>query len=150
MLASPMVTTTIIGQLKKKNMVEMFKIKFPNFLPIFLIIKSPIFLQIILPVGVMALFILTLFLIMYRAVRREKELHAQILKLKEDTEEGERKRKNTILAYANASHDVRAALAAITGLIDLCLNQVSPFQSTLEINLRQAQTCAKDLLGNYY
>lgn len=140
MLASPM------GQLKKKNMVEMFKIKFPNFLPIFLIIKSPIFLQIILPVGVMAVFILTLFLIMYRAVRREKELYAEILKLKEDT----RKRKNTILAYANASHDVRAALAAITGLIDLCLNQVSPFQSTLEINLRQAQTCAKDLLGNYY
>lgn len=143
-----MVTTTILGELKKKNMVEeMFKIKFPNFLPIFLIIKSPIFLQIILPVGVVTVFILTLLLIMYSAVRREKELYVEILKLKEDTEEAERKRKNAILAYANASHDVRAALAAVTGLIDLCLNQVCPFQSTLEINLRQAQICVKDLLG---
>ncbi|KAI5311045.1 hypothetical protein L3X38_045512 [Prunus dulcis] len=53
---------------------------------------------------------------------------------------------NKSLAFATASHYVRAALAGITSLIEIFYNEVAP-SSELETNLRQMDSCTKDLLG---
>ncbi|KAM1805762.1 hypothetical protein ACFX12_031468 [Malus domestica] len=58
----------------------------------------------------------------------------------------ERKSMNKSLAFATATHDIHAALAEITGLIDISKDEVSS-GSELETNLRQMETCAKDLFG---
>ncbi|ONK61908.1 uncharacterized protein A4U43_C08F34810 [Asparagus officinalis] len=49
------------------------------------------------------------------------------------------------LAFASASHDVRTSLAGISGLIELCRDDVPP-QSELDINLIQMNACASKLL----
>lgn len=53
---------------------------------------------------------------------------------------------NKSLAFARASHDVRASLAAIIGSIRLCSVKVA-LGSDLQENLTQAETNAEDLLG---
>ncbi|CAK9152911.1 unnamed protein product [Ilex paraguariensis] len=64
----------------------------------------------------------------------------------EATQQTERKSMNKSLAFASASHNVRASLAGVTGLIAICHNQVSP-GSELETNLTPMVACTKDLLG---
>ncbi|KAK6119742.1 hypothetical protein DH2020_046512 [Rehmannia glutinosa] len=57
---------------------------------------------------------------------------------------------NKSLAFASASHDIRASLAGITGLIEICRNEVSkkdPSRSAMLTNLQQTEACTRDLLG---
>ncbi|KAG6704107.1 hypothetical protein I3842_07G119900, partial [Carya illinoinensis] len=83
--------------------------------------------------------------IIVRAARREMHLCAALIKQMEATEQAERKSMNKSLAFASASHDVRASLAGLTGLIEICYVEVIP-GSELATNSRQMDTCAKDLL----
>ncbi|KAG9453402.1 hypothetical protein H6P81_006306 [Aristolochia fimbriata] len=73
---------------------------------------------------------------------------AALIKQNEATQQSERKSMNKSYAFASASHDVRTALAAIIGLIDLSRNRVSS-DSELEANLSQMNTCALNLLGKF-
>ncbi|XP_042988785.1 LOW QUALITY PROTEIN: histidine kinase CKI1-like [Carya illinoinensis] len=83
--------------------------------------------------------------IIVRAARREMHLCAALIKQMEATQQAERKSMNKSLAFASASHDVRASLAGLTGLIEICYVEVIP-GSELATNSRQMDTCAKDLL----
>lgn len=85
-------------------------------------------------------------LLMVRAATREMHLCASLIKQSEATQQAERKSMNKSLAFASASHDIRAALAGITGLIELCYEEVPP-RSELETNLKQMDGCTKDLVG---
>ncbi|KAA8545238.1 hypothetical protein F0562_020022 [Nyssa sinensis] len=84
--------------------------------------------------------------LMLKAARREMFLCAALIKQMESTQQAERKSMNKSLAFASASHDVRASLAAITGLIELCHEDATP-DSELASNLVQMNTCTMDLLG---
>lgn len=84
--------------------------------------------------------------ILIRAAKLEMHICAALIKQMETTEQAERKSMNKSLAFASASHDVRAFLAAITGLIDICYDEV-PSGSELEANLKQMEVNTKDLLG---
>ena len=81
------------------------------------------------------------------AAKREMYLRAMLIKQMDATQQAERKSMNKSLAFASASHDVRASLAGITGLIDIAKNEVAPF-SEIGTNLIQMEGCVKDLLGN--
>ncbi|KAL2519615.1 Histidine kinase CKI1 [Abeliophyllum distichum] len=94
----------------------------------------------------MAIMIFIFLLFIVRAARREMHLCVALIKQKESTEQAERKNMNKSLAFATASHDVRASLAGITGLIEICHYQVVS-GSELQTNLIQMEVCAKDLLG---
>ncbi|CAK9135530.1 unnamed protein product [Ilex paraguariensis] len=90
---------------------------------------------------------LCIFLILIlRAARREMFLCSALIKQKDSTQQAERKSMNKSLAFASASHDVRASLAAIIGLIELC-HEDAPPKSELAANLVQINTCTRDLLG---
>ncbi|KAK3034077.1 hypothetical protein RJ639_034302, partial [Escallonia herrerae] len=88
----------------------------------------------------------TFMILILRAARREMCLCAALIKQMESTQQAERKSMNKSLAFASASHDVRASLAAITGLIELCHEETTP-DSELATNLVQINTCTMDLLG---
>ncbi|XP_040963937.1 histidine kinase CKI1 [Gossypium hirsutum] len=78
--------------------------------------------------------------------QREIYLHDKLIKQMEATRKAERKSMNKSLALVGASHDIRAALAGITGYIDLCLANAAP-GSDFETYLKQMSLCAQDLLG---
>ncbi|XP_014511763.1 histidine kinase CKI1 [Vigna radiata var. radiata] len=81
-----------------------------------------------------------------RAFRREMHLCASLIKQCEATQQAEKKNMNKSTAFASASHDVRASLAGITGLIEISSELVDP-GSELETNLKQMNGCTQDLLG---
>ncbi|KAL5786732.1 hypothetical protein ACOSQ2_009124 [Xanthoceras sorbifolium] len=81
-----------------------------------------------------------------RAAKREMFLCAALVKQMNATQQAERKSMNKTFALAKASHDVRASLAAITGLVEFCQDHANP-QSELAENLSQIKTCTDDLLG---
>ncbi|XP_061353193.1 histidine kinase CKI1-like [Gastrolobium bilobum] len=54
---------------------------------------------------------------------------------------------NKSLALAKASHDIRAGLAVLTGLIDQMSYEEVVSGSELQTNLKQMDSCTKDLLG---
>ncbi|KAG2402534.1 Histidine kinase [Vigna angularis] len=81
-----------------------------------------------------------------RAFRREMHLCASLIKQCEATQQAEKKNMNKSTAFASASHDVRASLAGITGLIEISSELVAP-GSELETNLKQMNGCTQDLLG---
>ncbi|KAK1316095.1 Histidine kinase CKI1 [Acorus calamus] len=72
-------------------------------------------------------------------------LRASLVKQKEATQQAERKAVNKSIAFANASHDVRTSLAAISGLIELCRKDIG-LQAELEESLKQMESCATDLM----
>ncbi|KAK1292551.1 Histidine kinase CKI1 [Acorus calamus] len=72
-------------------------------------------------------------------------LRASLVKQKEATQQAERKAVNKSMAFANASHDVRTSLAAISGLIELCRKDIG-LQAELEESLKQMESCATDLM----
>lgn len=86
--------------------------------------------------------------IIVRAARREMHLCASLIKQIEATRQAETKSMNKSLAIASASHDIRASLAGITGLIEICYDEVVP-GSQVETNLKQMEACIKDLLGKF-
>ncbi|XP_020228204.1 histidine kinase CKI1 [Cajanus cajan] len=81
-----------------------------------------------------------------KAMRRDMHLCASLIEKSEATQRAEKKNKNKSNALASASHDVRASLAGITGLIDISYELVVP-GSELETNLKQMSSCTHDLLG---
>lgn len=83
---------------------------------------------------------------MVRKERREMRLQAAYIKQMEATQQAERKSMKKSNAYANASHDVRASLAGITGLIEICRGQVVA-GSELDASLVLMESCTRDLLG---
>ncbi|XP_031288175.1 histidine kinase CKI1 [Pistacia vera] len=90
--------------------------------------------------------VLSFVFMMVRGAKREMHLCAALIKQMEATQQAERKSMNKSTAFASASHDIRASLAGITGLIGISYNEVAP-GSDLETNLRQMDGCAKDLLN---
>ncbi|XP_073263611.1 histidine kinase CKI1-like [Populus alba] len=90
--------------------------------------------------------IVSFILLVVRAARREIHLCSALIKQMEATQQAERKSMNKSLAFASASHDIRAALAGITGLIEICYAEVHA-GSELDTNLRQMDGCTKDLVG---
>ncbi|KAB1223455.1 Histidine kinase CKI1 [Morella rubra] len=84
--------------------------------------------------------------VVLRAAKREMHLCAALIKQMEATQQAERKSMNKSQAFASASHDIRASLAGLIGLIEICYDEVAP-GSDLATNLRQMDTCANDLLG---
>ncbi|KAB2621605.1 histidine kinase CKI1-like [Pyrus ussuriensis x Pyrus communis] len=106
--------------------------------------KSVVLLGILLFIILVSVCIF-IFLII-RAARREMILCARIIKQEGVTRQAERKSMNKTKAFSRASHDVRASLAAITGLIELCHQDANP-DSELAANLAQMDTCTNDLLG---
>ncbi|KAA8549091.1 hypothetical protein F0562_000775 [Nyssa sinensis] len=104
------------------------------------------FLLLVLMIGTMVISIIAFVFLIVRAARREMHLCAALIKQMEATQQAERKSMNKSLAFASASHDVRACLAGITGLIEICQDEVAP-GSELETNLLQMEACTKDLLG---
>lgn len=87
--------------------------------------------------------------VVLRAAKREMHLCAALIKQMEATQQAERKSMNKSQAFASASHDIRASLAGLIGLIEICYDEVAP-GSDLATNLRQMDTCANDLLGNFW
>lgn len=78
--------------------------------------------------------------------RREMHLCASLIKQMEATQQAERKSMNKSVAVASASHDVRASLAGLIGLIEMSHQEVLA-GSELDTNLKQMGACTKDLLG---
>ncbi|KAG0463716.1 hypothetical protein HPP92_019785 [Vanilla planifolia] len=81
-----------------------------------------------------------------RLLEQKNFILANLIKQKEATEQAERKSMNKSIAFANASHDVRASLAGITGLIRLCQEDISS-GSDISRNLLQMNVCTSKLLG---
>ncbi|KAK7392244.1 hypothetical protein VNO78_20676 [Psophocarpus tetragonolobus] len=81
-----------------------------------------------------------------RAMRREMQLCASLIKQCEATQQAEKKNMNKSIAFASASHDVRTSLAGITGLIEASYELVDP-GSELGTNLKQMNDSTQDLLG---
>ena len=106
------------------------------------------FILLLLMVGDMVLSIVAFVFLIVRAAKREMYLCAALIRQMESTQQAERKSLNKSLAFASASHDVRASLACIRGLIEVCRDEVAP-GSDLETNLKQMETCTKDLLGKF-
>ncbi|KAK3194259.1 hypothetical protein Dsin_025569 [Dipteronia sinensis] len=90
--------------------------------------------------------VLSFVYLMVRSAKREMHMCAALINQMEATQQAERKSMNKSLAFASASHDVRAALAGLTGLIEICFHEVAP-ASELETNLRLMDGCTKDLMG---
>ncbi|XP_060963960.1 histidine kinase CKI1 [Cannabis sativa] len=105
--------------------------------------------QLILLVSIMVTTILPIFsfvFINFRDSIIENYLRDALMEQREATKLAEERTQNRSLAFARASHDIRAPLAGISGLIELSYKEVTP-GTELETNLRQMDACTKDLLG---
>ncbi|MCO5557036.1 hypothetical protein L7F22_010591 [Adiantum nelumboides] len=85
-------------------------------------------------------------ILLTKGVSNEMRLRAALIQQLEETKSAETKSSHKSLVFANMSHDLRTPLAAILGLIDLCLSDAAEF-SELETNLLQIKSCASNLLG---
>lgn len=73
--------------------------------------------------------------IVIRAAKREMYLCAKLIQQMEATQQAERKSMNKSVAFTQASHDIRASLAGIIGLIEICYNEAAS-GSELDIDLK--------------
>ncbi|KAH6837407.1 hypothetical protein C2S53_010809 [Perilla frutescens var. hirtella] len=108
------------------------------------------FVLVVLMVGGVVVTICVFVSLIVEAARREMFLCGALINQMESTQQSERKSMNKSLAFASASHDIRASLAGITGLIDLCRGEVTkrdPSRSDVVANLLQMEGCTRDLLG---
>lgn len=78
------------------------------------------------------------------SARREMCLKAALIKQKVATQQAERKSEKRSLAFVSASHDIRASLAGINGLLDMAMNEAKN-GSELAKNLTLMQSCSQDL-----
>ncbi|MCE3050407.1 hypothetical protein HAX54_047137 [Datura stramonium] len=108
-------------------------------------IKFVSMLIILMMVG-LAVSIGTFVMLTIRAGRREMHLCSALIKQMEATQQQERKNINKNNAFILANHDLRASLASITGLIELCRTQASP-KSELVNYLDLMESCTNDLLA---
>ncbi|XP_073060245.1 histidine kinase CKI1-like [Primulina eburnea] len=108
------------------------------------------FIYLLILIGFMVITICTFVYLIVIAARREMNLCGALIKQMEATRQAERKSMNKTLAFARASHDIRASLAGITGLIEMSHNivpKLDPSGPELHTNLLQMEACNKDLLG---
>ncbi|XP_031498687.1 probable histidine kinase 2 isoform X1 [Nymphaea colorata] len=82
----------------------------------------------------------------YRAFRITVLLRSSLIKQIEATRQAERKSMNKTIAFASTSHDVRTILAAILGLLDHCISNVS-HNSELRSCLVDIKSFSLNLLG---
>ena len=111
--------------------------------------KTIILVLLVFTVAITIVLISVLLPIIRRDSIRNMYLRATLIKQMNATEQAERKSMNKTHAFATASHDVRASLAGMIGLIQICYDQV-PSDSELKTNLRQLEGCANDLSGNKF
>ncbi|KAI7728376.1 hypothetical protein M8C21_005695 [Ambrosia artemisiifolia] len=78
--------------------------------------------------------------------RKETSLTAALVKQKEKTQQLERKSKNQSVAFETASHDIRASLAAISGTVEMSINE-NHQGLELATDLRIVQSSTKYLQG---
>ncbi|KAL3697509.1 hypothetical protein R1sor_011585 [Riccia sorocarpa] len=81
-----------------------------------------------------------------KGISNEKCLREALYQQEEATKEAENRSNQKSIVFASMSHDLRTPLAAILGLIDLCLCDAVG-ASELESNLSQMKSCATNLLG---
>ncbi|XP_050238369.1 histidine kinase CKI1 [Mercurialis annua] len=139
--------TAYCSQLEIMGVPSVYAILFPYGGLVSTVNKSTRLALILLTVMIAAVFIsvVSFILLMMRAASREIHLCSSLIKQMEATQQAERKSMNKSLAFASASHDIRAALAGITGLIEISYDQDSRYE--LQTNLRMMDDCAKDLVG---
>ncbi|XP_015693471.2 probable histidine kinase 2 [Oryza brachyantha] len=80
-----------------------------------------------------------------RAVAREARLDADLVRHKDALLQAERKSMNKSNAFASASHDIRSALAAIVGLVEVSRPEAATNPNIMD-NLNQIDVCTKKLL----
>ncbi|XP_042047743.1 histidine kinase CKI1-like [Salvia splendens] len=108
------------------------------------------FALIVVMVGAVVITICIFVSLIVEAARREMSLCGALIKQMESTQQSERKSMNKSLAFASASHDIRASLAGISGLVEVCRTQLikrDPCTSQVLENLLQMESCTRDLLG---
>ncbi|KAK6941078.1 Histidine kinase/HSP90-like ATPase, partial [Dillenia turbinata] len=103
-------------------------------------------LLLVLLIMTMLIAIASFVLLIARAATREMQLCSSLIEQMETTQQAERKSMNKSHAFASASHDIRAALAGLVGLIDQCRGEV-PQGSEIYTHLTQMNSCTNDLLG---
>ena len=81
-----------------------------------------------------------------RSAAREAALRASLVRHREALQQAERKSLNKTGAFAGASHDIRSALAAIAGLVDVSRAEARAHPQITR-NLDQMDACTKKLLG---
>ncbi|CAN6283443.1 unnamed protein product [Urochloa humidicola] len=81
-----------------------------------------------------------------RSAAREASLRASLVRHKEALQQAERKSLSKTSAFAGASHDIRSALAAITGLVDVSREEARAHPQITR-NLEQMDACTKKLFG---
>ncbi|XP_002515291.2 histidine kinase CKI1 [Ricinus communis] len=135
------------SQLEIMGVQSVYALAFPHHGVVSTVDRSTKVALILLLVMVVAVFIsiFSFVVLMVRAATREIHLSSALIRQMEATQQAERKSMNKSLAFASASHDIRAALAGITGLIEISYGEVSPYE--LQTNLHQMDDCAKDLVG---
>ncbi|CAN6202299.1 unnamed protein product [Urochloa humidicola] len=79
-----------------------------------------------------------------RAAAREARLNADLVRQKEALRQAERKSMNKSNAFASASHDIRSALAAIAGLVEMSRPEAHALPGVME-NLDQMAICTNKL-----
>ncbi|KAF0894607.1 hypothetical protein E2562_001905 [Oryza meyeriana var. granulata] len=80
-----------------------------------------------------------------RAVAREALLDADLVRHKDALRQAERKSMNKSNAFAGASHDIRSALAAVAGLIEVSRPEAATSPNIMD-NLNQMEVCTNKLL----
>ncbi|CAK9221271.1 unnamed protein product [Sphagnum jensenii] len=85
-------------------------------------------------------------LVLTKGVSNEIQLRAALFQQLEATKQAESRNSHKSIVFASMSHDLRTPLAAILGLIDLCLCDATE-SSELESNLFHMKSCATNLLG---
>uniref|UniRef100_A0A0E0L8N1 Probable histidine kinase 2 n=1 Tax=Oryza punctata TaxID=4537 RepID=A0A0E0L8N1_ORYPU len=81
-----------------------------------------------------------------RAVAREAALDADLVKHKDALQQAERKSMNKSNAFASASHDIRSALAAVAGLVEVSRPEAAATNPNIMDNLNQMELCTNKLL----
>uniref|UniRef100_A0A0E0PUB5 histidine kinase n=1 Tax=Oryza rufipogon TaxID=4529 RepID=A0A0E0PUB5_ORYRU len=82
-----------------------------------------------------------------RAVAREAALDADLVRHKDALRQAERKSMNKSNAFASASHDIRSALAAVAGLVEVSRPEAAAATNpNITDNLNQMELCTNKLL----
>ena len=81
-----------------------------------------------------------------RSMAREASLRANLVRQNDALRQAERKSLNKTNAFAGASHDIRSALAAISGLVDVSRVEAQTNPQVLH-HLDQMDVCTNKLLG---
>lgn len=108
-----------------------------------------VLVAVLLIIAAISVTIIYLLLLIAGGERTKMKLRATLIQQMEVSQQAERKNMNKSRALARASHDVRASLAGMSGLIELCHELVDP-RSELKANLGQMEACTKDLLGKVH